>query len=64
MGVLTTVSAGALVFFVVAYFLRVAELHDLAQVLRRKILKRYVTPTSDVNCERAADRTNVDAARL
>ncbi len=36
-GVLTTVSVGALVFFLVAYFLRVAELQDLTEVLRRKL---------------------------
>ncbi|MEP6808614.1 MAG: murein biosynthesis integral membrane protein MurJ [Chthoniobacterales bacterium] len=36
-GVLTTVSAGGLVFFAVAFLLRVGELQDLASVVRRKL---------------------------
>ena len=36
-GVLTIVSAGALVFFVVAYVLRVAELQDIVALVKRRL---------------------------
>jgi putative peptidoglycan lipid II flippase len=36
-GVLTTVAAGGAVFFGVAYLLRVAELRDIVEVVRRKV---------------------------
>jgi hypothetical protein len=36
-GVGSTVAAAGLVFFVVAYLLRVAELQDVATVVRRKL---------------------------
>ncbi len=39
-GVLTTVGAGAAVFFAVAYLLRVGELQDLAGVVKRKLGRR------------------------
>ena len=38
-GVLTTVAAGALAFFGAAYLLRVAELHDLVEVVQRKVAR-------------------------
>ncbi|MFL6540555.1 MAG: murein biosynthesis integral membrane protein MurJ, partial [Chthoniobacterales bacterium] len=38
-GVMTTVAAGGLAFFAAAYALRVAELQDLVQVVRRRIAR-------------------------
>ncbi|HMJ06850.1 MAG TPA: murein biosynthesis integral membrane protein MurJ [Chthoniobacterales bacterium] len=38
-GVLVTVTAGGLAFFLVAYSLRVAELHDLVDVVKRKVAR-------------------------
>ena len=39
LGVLTTIAAGGSVFFLAAYLLRVAELHDLVEVLKRKVAR-------------------------
>lgn len=47
-GVLGTIGVGAAVFFGLAYVLRVAELRDVVEVVRRKLGRNAQRPTSNV----------------